>query len=128
AMLAQALYMQGHYVEAEAECTVSETTTAAEDMWTQVMWRGVRAKILARQGRGIDAEALAREAVRLAEPTDLLTMRADAQLDLAEVLALTDRLVEATVTVRQAIALYEQKGNIVSARRTRSWLAAWGQT
>src|SRR6185503_5148834 len=65
AMLAQAIYMQGRIDEAERFCAVSERTAATDDLSTQVMWRSVRAKILARQGRGEEALALAREAVRL---------------------------------------------------------------
>ena len=52
AMLAQAIYAQGRTDEAERFCDVSEQTAAADDLWTQVLWRSVRGKILARQGRG----------------------------------------------------------------------------
>ena len=72
AMLAQAIYAQGRTDEAERFCDVSERTAAADDLWTQVLWRSVRGKILARQGRVEEGAALAREAVRLIERTDLL--------------------------------------------------------
>ena len=52
ALLAQALYAQERYDEAARFCTVSETTAPAEDSSTQVIWRGVRAKLLARERRG----------------------------------------------------------------------------
>jgi hypothetical protein len=87
------------------------------------MWRGVRAKILGRQGRAGEAEALAREAVRLSEPTDLLTIRADALVDLAEVHKLRGSAAEADTAARQGLALYEQKGDQVSAGRIRLHLA-----
>ncbi len=124
AMLAQAIHAQGRHQEADSFCLVSERTAAAEDLPTQVWWRGVRAKILGRQGRAGEAEALAREAVRLSEPTDLLTMRADALVDLAEVLELRGSAAEADATARQGLALYEQKGDLVSAARIRLHLAA----
>jgi hypothetical protein len=38
------------------------------------------------EGRGAEAEALAREAVALIEPTDLVSQHGDALLDLADVL------------------------------------------
>jgi hypothetical protein len=38
------------------------------------MWRGVEARLFALDGRLEQAEALAREAVRLAEPTDMLLL------------------------------------------------------
>ena len=97
--------------------TVSERTAATDDLSTQVMWRSVRGKILARQGRGEEALALAREAVRLIERTDLLCDHADALLDLAEVLSLDPHPTadEERTLVLKAVALYEKKGNIVSA-------------
>jgi DNA-binding SARP family transcriptional activator/tetratricopeptide (TPR) repeat protein len=124
AMLARAIHAQGRYQEADSFCLVSERTAAAEDLPTQAMWRGVRAKILGRQGRAGEAEALAHEAVRISEPTDLLTMRADALVDLAEVLELGGSTAEADATARQGLALYEQKGDLVSAARIRLHLAA----
>ena len=54
----------------------------------------------------------------LIEPTDLLTHRADALLDLAEVVgnpAYQD-------LARTALSLYEQKGNAVGAARARALL------
>jgi len=124
AMLAQAIHAQGRHQEADAFCLLSERTAAAEDLPTQVWWRGVRAKILGRQDRVAEAVALAREAVRLSEPTDLLTIRADALVDLAEVLELRGSPAEADATARQGLTLYERKGDLVSAARIRLQLAA----
>jgi hypothetical protein len=84
----------------------------------------VCAKLRAEQGLTDVAEALAREAVRLAEPTDFLTIRADALLDLAAVLRHARQSSEADGSVRAALDLYEQKGDVVSAERARSQLAA----
>ena len=103
---------------------MSERTAAAEDLPTQVKWRGVRAKLLGFQGRTPEAAELAREAVRLAAPTDMLTMRADALRDLAEVLGLRGPSAEADAAARDALALYERKEDRVSAARARSLLAA----
>jgi predicted ATPase/DNA-binding SARP family transcriptional activator len=124
AMLGQAIYAQGRYREADSFCLVSERTAAAEDLPTQVKWRGVRAKVLGREGRVGEAEALAREAVRLAEPTDMLTMRADALVDLAEILGLRGLSAEAETAARTGLALYERKEDRVSATRARLQLAA----
>ena len=63
---------------------------------------------------------MAREAVRLAESTDGLNRRAKAERDLAEVLQLAGRLEEAGAALNRAIELFEEKGNIVSAGRTRA--------
>ena len=89
-----------------------------------MMWRGVRARIRAGRGDVEEGETLAREAVRLAEPTDLLVLRADALLDLAAVVGLGGKLAEAEAAVRRALELYERKGDAVSAARARDQLGA----
>jgi hypothetical protein len=124
AMLARAIHAQGRHQEADSFCLVSERTAAVEDLFTQAMWRGVRAKILARQSRAGEANALAQEAVRLSEPTDLLTIRGDALVDLAEVLGLWGSAAEADAAAQQGLALYERKGDLVSAAKIRLQLAA----
>ena len=78
----------------------------AEDLATQAIWRGVRAKVLARRGRHEEAEALAREAVALVEPTDLLTDQGDALLALAEVLELRGGRAEAAAAAGEALERY----------------------
>ena len=124
AMLAQALYEQGRYEEAGAQCDVSEAAAPHEDFVTHAMWRGVRAKLLARAGRREAAEALARDALGLIERTDLLTHHGDALLDLADVLGLAGRADEAGEAARGALGLYERKGNLVSAQRAGLRLAS----
>jgi len=83
----------------------------------------VKAKVLARRGELTEAERLAGEAVELLEQTDYLNQRADTLLDHAEVLRLGDRPSEAVEHARQAIDLYEQKGNVASKTRAESLLA-----
>lgn len=51
----------------------------------------------------------------------MLNAHADALLDLAEVLALAGQ--DARAELERALALYEQKGNLVMTERTRSRLA-----
>jgi tetratricopeptide (TPR) repeat protein len=124
AMLAQAVYAQDRVEEADALCRVSERIAAPEDIGTQVVWRGVRSRILVRGGHPEDGETLAREAVLLAKPTDQLVMQADALLDLADVLEWAGKPAEAEAAIRRALELYERKGDIVSAARARSVLGA----
>ena len=124
AMLAQAVYAQGRPDEAEELCRLSKGAAAPNDLSAQIAWRGVCARLSAERGLTDDAEALAREAVRLAEPTDFLNIRADALLDLAAVLRHSGQLTEAEQTIRAALELYERKGDIVSAERARSALSA----
>ena len=119
AMLAQAIYAQDRPQEAWRFCEVSRGVAADEDLSAQVVGRGTSAKILARQGRGDEAEALAREAVELAASTDFLTHHGQAFLDLAEVLQLNRLAEEAESALRAGLELYERKGDIVSAERAR---------
>jgi tetratricopeptide (TPR) repeat protein len=123
ALLARALSEQGNDEEALTFTRESEKLAAPEDVVTQIVWRGVRARSLAGRGRLDEAEALAREAVSLAEQTDFLSDHGDALLDLAYVLRAGNHLVETGVVSRQALTLYERKGNSVAAARARSLLA-----
>ena len=76
--------------------------------------------MLARRGAHPEAEALAREAVALVEPTDALTDRGDALLALAEILELRGDRPAAATAAREALALYDRKGAVVLADRARS--------
>ena len=124
AMLAQALHAQARHDEAAEFCRVSEEAAAEDDLSAQVGWRAVRAKLLARAGRGEEAEALAAEAVRLAERTDFLTLHAEALLDQGAVLRQGRRSDESDAAIGAALELFRRKGDAVSAERARSLLGA----
>jgi len=126
AMLAQAVYDQGRLAEAEALCSAAADGAAPDDIVTQVIWRGVKAKVLAAEGECERAEALAREAVALVEPTDLRSHHADAMLDLAEVLRACGRNAESELAIRSGLSLYDNKGNAAGGARARAWLAERG--
>src|SRR6266511_3685645 len=69
AFLAEALYVQGKLAESEHWASVSARTAGSDDRSAQADWRCVRAKILARQGRFEEAEAMMREALEIVERT-----------------------------------------------------------
>jgi class 3 adenylate cyclase/tetratricopeptide (TPR) repeat protein len=117
AELARAIYAQGRFEEAERFTDASEELAATADMTSQISWRAVRAKILARRDEFTAAEELARGAVALAEQTDGLNSQGRALIDLAEVLELAGRAGEAQPVLEQALHLFEQKGNAVAARK-----------
>ena len=119
AMLAQAIYAQDRPEEAWRFCEVSRGIAGDDDLSAQVIGRGTCAKILAGQGRGDEAEALAREAVELAASTDFLTHHGQAFLDLADVLQMNGRPEEAASALVAGLELYERKGDLVSAERAR---------
>jgi tetratricopeptide (TPR) repeat protein len=119
ALLTHSLCALDELDEAERFSHLSEEASAPEDVFSQVLWRSGRAKILARRGEPAEAEALAREAVELADRTDLLNLRGDTLADLAEVLTLGGRASEAAPVLEQAASLFERKGNRVSLERVR---------
>jgi hypothetical protein len=110
------------YAEAEAFTVLSEEAAAGEDALSQILWRQARAAIEAHRGHVDRAEALAVEAVALAEPTDAMNTKGDTLMDLAGILRLAGREGESIPVVEQALALYGQKGNVVSADRARAVL------
>jgi class 3 adenylate cyclase/tetratricopeptide (TPR) repeat protein len=123
ALLGEASYPQKHYEEAERFSEVAEQTAPPDDLATQASWRSVRAMVLAQRGEAEKAEGLAREAVDIARRTDYLNMHGDALLALVEVLAVGGRPGQAIPILDEARVLYDRKGNLVMAERTRTLLA-----
>ncbi len=121
--LAQSLYALDRLQEAEAWAGRAEELGASEDAPTQMLWRQVRAKVLARRSDFVEAERLTREAVAIGEDGDVLNGQGNAYNDLAEVLLLAGKPAEATAALEQALERYERKGNRVSAQRAQTRLA-----
>jgi tetratricopeptide (TPR) repeat protein len=117
--LAHALYAQGEHSEAEWFSRASENVAASDDVYSQLLWRSARAKVRARLGELEPAERLAREAVEIAERTDVLNPQADALLDLAEVLDRSGKRDEARRAAEEAARRYERKRNLPSLQRAR---------
>jgi class 3 adenylate cyclase/tetratricopeptide (TPR) repeat protein len=122
AMLAEAIYAQERFEEADRFTQVSEESAGPEDVYSHALWRSVRAKVLARRGDLPEALLLAREAVARAESSDSLHLRWHALVSRAEVLGIAGRAPEAEEALREAIRLAEQKGNLVGARLARESL------
>jgi DNA-binding SARP family transcriptional activator len=118
--LAQVVYTLGRYDEADELSRESERLAQSDDVQTQVLWRGVRAKVFARRGCAPEAERLAREAVALAAQTELPLVQAGALTDLAEVLELAGRPLEGASQLEDAREIYVRKGDRVSSERTRA--------
>ncbi|RDJ05568.1 adenylate/guanylate cyclase domain-containing protein [Rhizobium grahamii] len=119
ASLAAVLMEQGRDDEAEEFANLSSELAAIDDLVTQVRWRRVRARILARRAKIQDAEALARAAVEFAEKTDFINDKAVALVDLSYVLEAASRRSDAVGAAQAALRLYERKGNVVGAATTR---------
>jgi ATP/maltotriose-dependent transcriptional regulator MalT len=122
ACLAHVAYEAGREQEALELAELAERAAAPDDVRTQVEWRTARAKVLAKDGRTDQAKVVARQAVQLAEQTDLIELRAGALLDVAEVLRLFGRPNEASPFARKARRMLERKGAHASAARARAFL------
>ena len=127
ATFAQALYALDRLDEADAWVARAAELGASDDVWTQMLWRQAKAKILARRGQRHEAERIANEAVQICEDTQMLDMQGDVHADFGEVLLLDGKTGEAARALQQALERYERKGNLVSAQRTRDRLAALQQ-
>jgi tetratricopeptide (TPR) repeat protein len=122
--LAEAILRQGRYDEA-----LSLTESALEiapqgHLTSRAVAQRVQAKALGRLGRLADAESLGARTIELLSTTDVLDERAEASSALGEVLTLKGAFAEAGEQFQDAISLFEQKGNSVSARRVRNEILA----
>jgi class 3 adenylate cyclase/tetratricopeptide (TPR) repeat protein len=120
--LAHCLYRQGRYDEADDFAGICEKSAAKSWIAAQVLWRGARAMLHARGGDVATGEALARQAVDLALRTDRVDTQTDALMDLAEVLVVSGRRVEAVPVVADALRRYEAKEVRPAAARARALL------
>jgi DNA-binding SARP family transcriptional activator len=123
ASLAEALYRLRRYEEAGYFARAGLEAASPEDIASQVTGRMVTAKLLAVKGTGDRAERTAREAVAIAEMTDDLFTRGQANLALAEVLLLANRREGAIEALEAAVEASDRKGNIVTAEQARALLA-----
>jgi class 3 adenylate cyclase/tetratricopeptide (TPR) repeat protein len=115
ALLGMAVLAQGRADEADRLALRAARLVTEDDLSPQSLWRRIRALVLAGRGRFGDAERLADEAVELAARTDYLNEHAGALQDLGHVHALAGRRRDAQRARAHALALYQRKGNVVSA-------------
>ena len=120
--LAQAYYELGELAEAERWAAQSAELGATDDATTQMLWRQILAKVLARRGDIAEAERLAREAVEIGTTTENPNGQADTYADLGEVLTMAGRSEEAAAAFEEALDRYERKENLVMAGRMRKRL------
>src|SRR6266516_986798 len=119
ALLALTLCAESAYEEAEEFSKASEAAARANDVLANVIWRSARARARAGLGYLEAGESLARDAVAFAEQSDFLNVHGDALVTLAEILERTGRADRAAEALRDALDLYDEKGNAVSAANAR---------
>ena len=123
AILARAVRAQGRDDEALELTEAVEAAAADDDVDAQVLWRGIRAPILARAGQIAEAEALARAAHERARQTEMPELQGFALTELASALQLAGRIDEARAAMADAIVVYAKKGDVASEGRARRLLA-----
>jgi class 3 adenylate cyclase/ketosteroid isomerase-like protein len=116
ALLARALVEQGRDEEAIVQTEYAEKL-AGGDLKTTITWLGARAEALARRGERERALEYAGRAVSLAEPTDALADKADANMALARVLRDVDQAGAARRAAEVARELYQRKDYAVGVQR-----------
>jgi class 3 adenylate cyclase/tetratricopeptide (TPR) repeat protein len=109
--LAQVYYELGELDKAEAWAARAADLAADEDLATQMLWRQAQAKVLARRGKHVEAERLAREAVAVGAKTDSSTRRAKPTRTSA-------RCSRSPAGQRRPSGLSSRRSNVTSARRT----------
>jgi predicted ATPase len=116
AFLAQARLALGRYTEATESAEIAASSANSIE---RALGLGVLARLRAREGDTAAAQELIDEAVAIVEGTDFLFDRGTVQLDRAEVMDLLGRSEEARAARERALAMFEEKGDLVSAARTR---------
>ena len=111
-MLGRELCALDRYADAERYARLARELEVRQNVLGQATWRQVQARVHASRGKHAEADALAREAVKIAERTDGLNYQGDALRDLAEVLAAAGRNDEAASALEQALDRYQRKKNL----------------
>ena len=116
AFVGQARLALGKMEEAAEVAEVAASSAIAVE---RALGLGVLAQVRARDGDGEAAEKLIGEAVEIVERTDFLFDRGTVQLDRAEVMGLLGHRQEARAARERALQMFEEKGDLESAARTR---------
>jgi class 3 adenylate cyclase/tetratricopeptide (TPR) repeat protein len=120
--LAGVLLEMGRFDEASEFARVAEELGASDDRWTQVLWRGVRGRLLAQAGDLEEGLRLSEGVLAMTEGTDAAELKGTAWTDLGEVYELAGRRDDARQAIGRGLEMYEQKGNLPVAERIRARL------
>ena len=119
---AHAILAQDHLGEAVAAVEAIDTVPAPSDMEWLIKRHTARGKLAARRGDAEGGVTEARQAVELAEPTDLIVYRADAYRVLAHLLLSAGRAREAEEAAERSLELCEAKENVAAASHVRRFI------
>jgi class 3 adenylate cyclase len=118
-LLGEAVIAADRHQEAPEFADASREAAAPDDVYSQVLWRTVAAKVAAREGRPEDARQLAGQAVELLRGTDFLHLQWHALLTQAVVLEQAGRSRDAATSAEAAADVARRKGSVVAERRAR---------
>ena len=116
-LLAHVLVERGQLDEAERVAGRVRALAGTDDVDAQVLWRSALGRCLAGRGQGAEGLALLDEALALLEGTAAPMMRAQTLAARSLVATACGRHDQADDDRREAMRLYEAKGNIVGAER-----------
>jgi class 3 adenylate cyclase/tetratricopeptide (TPR) repeat protein len=124
--LANALYEQERYEEAERFLEIVKEDWAEGDASVEAPRLAVRAKLLAARGWNEHAERAARRALALVSKMDWACLQTDTLLANAEVMRMAGRTEDAVRSLEEALRVAEAKGYEAAARNARSALEQLG--
>jgi len=120
--LAQSLYAQGRFDEAQEMSIVAREASPQGDLINFVFADAIDGCLLSQQGRHEEADVLLRRAVEGVQQTDFFFARADVQLQYAEVLARAGNASAASQAAALGVSYLEDKGDITGVARARERL------
>jgi predicted ATPase/DNA-binding SARP family transcriptional activator len=123
-MLAEAVYAQGRFGEAERLTEEARAIAAPDDIDVQARWRTAAAKLHARRGEFATARRLLDEAQELLSPTSLPLHKAEALTAKAEVNRLAGAPDDAAASLRTALRIYQDRRAVALADNARTALAS----
>ena len=117
--LACVLALSGDAGEAR-QLALDARAISSGDFALEVLWRRALSLVAASEGQFKEARMLSDEARARANASDWLTFRGQTLEEAAHVRELSGDSVGATTALEEALAAYEQKGNVMGEQRVRS--------
>ena len=121
ALLARVVREQGRQEEALALTEAAEAAASEDDFDAQILWRAVRAPILARAGQFGEADELITSALESARKADDPMLQAETLFEMAVVQYLKGNATDARVSLAEASAICNAKGNRAALTRLKVW-------
>jgi len=117
-LLSRSVFLQGRLDEAWRFLQRSQDVGEPGVVGSRVLWDRMRARLLAADGEVAEAVEVARRAVEL-EDDEAIGGRANALMDLGEVLEIAGTRREAIACFEEAVSLHKRKGDVVSTARAQ---------